>query len=50
MNFNNFVQLNNVIYKFMYIMKKKNENILFVFIVEVLLNVNKITLNDNEDV
>ena len=49
-NFNNFVQLNNVIYKLMHIIKKKNENILFVFIVKVSFNTDKATLNDNENV
>ena len=50
MNFNNFIQLNNVIYKLIHIIKKKNKNILSIFIVEVSLNVNEIILNDSEDV
>ena len=50
MNSNNFVQLNNVIYKLMHIMKKKNENILFAFTIEVLSNADEVTLDDNENV
>ena len=49
-NFNNFVQSDNVIYKLMCVIKKKNENILFTFTVEVSSDVNKITFNNNENV
>ena len=50
MNFDDFVQLNNVIYKLMCAVKKKDENILFMFIVKVLFNAVKATLNNNEDI
>ena len=49
MNFNNFVQLNDVIYKLMCIMKKRNENILSAFIIKVSFNADEATLNDNKD-
>ena len=49
-NFNNFVQLNDVIYKLMHAVKKKSENILFMFIVEVSFNIAEATLDNNEDV
>ena len=50
MNSDNFVQLDNVIYKLMHIMKKRDEDILFVFIIEVSFDANEATLNDNEDI
>ena len=50
MNFNDFIQLNNVIYKLMCAIKKSDKNILFVFIIEVLLNANKVIFNDSENV
>ena len=50
MNFNNFVQSNNVIYEFMHTVKKNDEDILFMFTVEVSLNTNEVTLNNDEDV
>ena len=50
MNSDNFVQLNDVIYELMHVMKKRDKNILFMFTVEVLLNVDEATLDDSEDV
>ena len=49
MNSDNFIQLNDVIYKLMCVMKKKNENILFMFTVKVSLNADEATLNDDEN-
>ena len=50
MNSNNFVQSNDVIYKLICIMKKKNKDILSVFTIEISFNVDEVTFDDNEDV
>ena len=50
MNSDNFVQSNNVIYKLMCAVKKRSEDILFTFIVEVSFNAVEITLNNSENV
>ena len=50
MNSDDFVQLNDVIYKLMHTVKKNDENILFMFTVEVSSDVNEITFNNSEDV
>ena len=49
MNFNDFVQSDNVIYKLIYTVKKRDEDILFVFTIEVSFNAVKAILNNNED-
>ena len=50
MNSDDFVQLNDVIYKLMCTVKKSDENILFTFTVEVSFDVDEATLNNSEDV
>ena len=48
-NFDNFVQSNNVIYKLMHTVKKRDENILFVFIIKVSFDATEATLNNDEN-
>ena len=50
MNFDNFVQSDNVIYKLIHTVKKSDENILFAFTVEVSLDTDKVTFDNNKDV
>ena len=50
MNTDDFVQLNDVIYKLMCAVKKKSKDILFAFTVKVSSDAVKATLNNSEDV
>ena len=49
MNSDDFVQLNDVIYELMHTVKKRDENILSIFIVEVSLDAVEATLDNSED-
>ena len=49
MNSNDFIQSDNVIYKLICTVKKRSEDILFTFIVEVSLNTAEATLNNNKN-
>ena len=48
-NSDDFIQLNNVIYKLMCAMKKRDEDILFIFTVEVSFNTAEAILNNDEN-